>query len=431
MTAEAFQVAEFVRIQSDVSRLPLHRIANPGSHPFDEWAALPHPAADAGRLALFCNAFGVLNGGRNRVNCSTWSIANPSTLRYPAPQSVHQAAADAAMTLPQVDEYVLVRGIDELLVEVDAKVTSENGIDTAKQRSVVTAGSNMGFMNAVQAIADVDDEVILPGPFYFNHEMAIEIAGCKPVIVDTDDDYQIDFAKLTAAISPRTRAIVTVSPGNPTGTVFSRESLIAVNQLCKERGIFHISDEAYEYFVYGSEAHFSPGSLPDSAGHTISLFTMSKAYGMAGWRIGYMTIPNALEVAVKKIQDTNLVCAPVINQIAATAAMKAGREWCDSQIAGFAKVRDLVLNELATLGDRCRVPTPDGAFYALITLDTAKSDLEVAESLVRDFGIALLPGSTFGVTDRCSLRIAYGALDADAVAEGMGRLKRGLKSIVA
>lgn len=366
-----------------------------------------------------------------------WVAQHPGTIslgqgvvHYPAPQSVHQAAANAAQSQPRVDQYTLVRGIDELLAEIDAKVTSENGIDTEKQRSVVTAGSNMGFMNAIQAIADVDDEVILLGPFYFNHEMAIEIAGCRPIIVDTNDDYQIDFSRLTAAISTRTRAIVTVSPGNPTGAVFSRESLMAVNQLCKERGIFHISDEAYEYFVYGDEPHFSPGSLPDSAGHTISLFTLSKAYGMAGWRIGYMTIPNQLEVAVKKIQDTNLVCAPVINQIAATAAMKAGRAWCDPQIAGFAKVRDLVLNELATLGDRCRVPTPDGAFYALIKLDTPKSDLEVAETLVRDFGIAVLPGSTFGVTDRCSLRIAYGALHADSVAEGMGRLTRGLKSIL-
>ena len=143
-----------------------------------------------------------------------------------------------------------------------------------------------------------------------------------------------------------------------------------------------------------------------------------------------MVIPTHLETAVKKIQDTNLVCPPVLNQIAAAAALGAGKTWVDEQTAGFKDVRDLVLDELRKLGDRCEVPQPDGAFYVLAKMQTNKSDMELVEALIREFGIAVMPGSTFGVTDGCSLRVAYGALASDTVAEGMGRLVRGLDQLL-
>jgi aspartate/methionine/tyrosine aminotransferase len=157
---------------------------------------------------------------------------------------------------------------------------------------------------------------------------------------------------------------------------------------------------------------------------------LSKAYGMAGWRCGYMVVPAHLETAVKKIQDTNLVCPPIASQIAGTAALRVGKAWCDARIESFEQVRNLVLDELTALGRRCRVPRPDGAFYALMKVETAKSDLALVESLIREFGVAVMPGATFGVEEGCSLRIAYGALDAKTVAEGMGRLVRGLDQLL-
>ena len=365
-----------------------------------------------------------------------WIAQHPGTIslgqgvvHYSAPSTVASAVSSVAAD-PRMDRYALVRGIDEFLVEIESKIASENGIDTQQQVAIVTSGSNMGFLNAVLAIADIDDEIILLAPYYFNHEMAIGIAGCHPVIVGTDSNYQIDLDALVTAITPRTRAVVTVSPNNPTGAVYTSASLSQVNRLCQERGIYHISDEAYEYFVYGDQSHFSPASLTNAAGHTISLFTLSKAYGMAGWRCGYMAIPRHLEVAVKKIQDTNLVCPPIINQVAATAAMKAGFRWCAEQTVGFSHVRDLVLDTLSSLGERCHVPSPNGGFYALAKLTTNKSDMQIVEALIRDFGVAVMPGATFGVADGCSVRIAYGALDERSVVEGMGRLTRGLSQLL-
>lgn len=365
-----------------------------------------------------------------------WIAQYPGTIslgqgvvHYSAPAAVAEAVAAAASTT-RVDRYALVRGIDELLTQIQVKVAAENGIDVNGQCCVVTSGSNMGFLNAVLAVADVDDEILLLSPYYFNHEMAIEIAGCRAVIVPTDEHCQPDLPKIEAAITDRTRAIVTVSPNNPTGAVYSSEMLTTINQLCRDRGLYHISDEAYEYFVYGESSHFSPASLPDSREHTISLFTLSKAYGMAGWRCGYMSIPKQLEEAVKKIQDTNLVCPPIITQLAAVAALKVGRDWCSQRVAGFEDVRNKVLGELSQLGDRCRVPQPNGGFYALLQLETDKTDLELVEALIRDYGIAVMPGSTFGDATGCSLRIAYGALAAETVIEGMGRLTKGLAALL-
>ena len=351
-------------------------------------------------------------------------------VHYGPPEAVIEAAR-AAAGCAQSHGYGPALGIDALLEGIAGKLESENGVAVgAGRRVAVTAGGNMGFLNAVLAVADPGDEIVLLSPFYFNHEMAVDIAGCKPVIVATDADYQPDFAAIEAAITGRTRAVVTISPNNPTGGVYSQSSLGAINDLCRRRGVYHIADEAYEYFTYGEAKHFSPASLPDSEAHTIALYSFSKAYGMAGWRVGYMVIPAHLEESVKKIQDTNLICPPVINQLAAAAALTVGRPWCDAQIVTLRRVRELVSNELNSLGDRVRVPEPHGAFYALMRLNTRRTDIEMVESLIREFGVAVMPGSTFGTRDGCYLRVAYGALDENTVSEGMSRLVRGLRALL-
>lgn len=352
-------------------------------------------------------------------------------VHYGPPPEVTDAVARAVVEDPRVHRYGLAFGIDPLLEQVRLKLETENGTKIGPGRRVaVTAGSNMGFLNAVLAVADPGDEIILLSPFYFNHEMAIEIAGCKVVAVPTNRDYQPDLAAIESAITPRTRAVVTISPNNPTGAVYPASTLEAINALCRDRGIYHIADEPYEYFTYGGATHFSPASLPDSESHTISLYTFSKAYGMAGWRIGYMVIPAHLEESIKKIQDTNLICPPILNQIAATAALSAGRVWAEAQIRPFAKVRESVMAELDRLGDRVCVPESPGAFYAFMRVNTDRTDMDLVEALIRDFGVAVMPGSTFGAGAGCSLRIAYGALDAGTVVEGIGRLVRGLKALV-
>ena len=327
--------------------------------------------------------------------------------------------------------YGPVEGMPELVETIRDKLFTENRIVVdGKHRLVVTAGANMGFLNALFAIADPGAEIILPIPYYFNHEMAIRMLNCQPVCVPTDENFQVDPEAIAAAITPRTVAVVTISPNNPSGAVYPEEALRAVNELCRERGIYHVSDEAYEYFVFDNHRHFSPASLDDSGRHTISLFSLSKAFGFSSWRIGYMLIPAHLHEAVRKVQDTNLICPPLVSQYAAIGALEAGRDYCDDKIRLIARNRIFVLDELKKLDCHAGDIRSDGAFYAFPRLETEQADMDIVERLIREFRIAVMPGGAFGMEEGCYLRIAYGALDKSTIEEGMQRLTNGLNAII-
>jgi aspartate/methionine/tyrosine aminotransferase len=351
-------------------------------------------------------------------------------VHYGPPQAAINAARDA-LADPETHTYQDGAGNRSLLEAIAHKLQRDNGIEVARGSGVtVTAGGNMAFVHAILAITEPGDEIVLPVPFYFNHEMAIQMADCTPVRVRTDDRYQLDIDAIRAAVSPRTRAIVTVSPNNPTGAVYSEGALRSVNALCRERGLFHISDEVYEYFTYGATRHISPGSFDGAHAHTISLFSLSKAYGFAGWRIGYMAYPELLADAVAKVQDTILVCPPVISQIAGVAAMTAGPAYCRRHLQPLAEIHDIVTGELRALEPLCTVPPADGAFYCFIRINVDVNPMQTAERLIREHKVAVMPGTAFGMTEGCYFRVAYGALQKETVAEGIGRLVRGLRAIL-
>ena len=189
---------------------------------------------------------------------------------YGPPREAVDALAAFGGTLDD-HRYGPVEGLPALVAAISEKLRRENGIavggDAAAacgaaarvRRVLVTAGGNMAFLNAVLAIADPGDEIILLAPFYFNHDMAIVMAGCRTVSVPTDAAYQPRLEAIRAAITPRTRAIVTVSPNNPSGAVYSEASLREICDLCQAHGLYHINDEAYEYFIYDGVRHVSPG----------------------------------------------------------------------------------------------------------------------------------------------------------------------------
>jgi len=347
---------------------------------------------------------------------------------YDPPSEAVARAAEAARH-HEPHQYGAVEGDAPLIEALAAKLRAENGIDGQGSRVVVTAGGNMAFMNAVLAIADPGDEIVLPVPYYFNHEMAIVMAGCRPVLAPTTTEYQLRLEMIEAVITPRTRAIVTVSPNNPSGAVYPERILRDLNAMCAGRGIYHISDECYEYFTYDAARHFSPRSIEKSALHTISLYSLSKAYGFAGWRVGYMVIPEDLFEPVAKIQDTILICPPRVSQAAALGALSAGAGWCRARIAELAEVRDTVIHLLKPLEACCSAPRTEGAFYFLLKVHTELGAMHIVERLIREFGVAVIPGNTFGLNKGCYLRISYGALDKDTVAEGVGRLVRGLTAL--
>ncbi len=364
-----------------------------------------------------------------RDNPGTISLGQGVVHYGPPPET--RLKVDSFWDDPKNHLYSPVGGIPALKETIKQKLLNDNDIRLSEHNDlVVTAGANMAFLNTLFAITEPGDEVILMTPYYFNHEMAITMLGCKPVCVAVDAHYHIDLQKIQDAITPRTRAIVTVSPNNPTGAVYSRDALTSVNQLCAKVGCYHISDEAYEYFTYSDATHWSPGSLSGADSHTISMFSLSKSYGFAGWRIGYMVFPTVLATAIAKAQDTNLICPTVASQFAAIGALDAGRAYPSGYLPGLTDVRQLVLRSLLEIPEQCSVPPPEGAFYVFLKINAQLSSLELTERLIREYRIAVIPGTAFGISEGCYLRIAYGALQKSTVTEGISRLVEGLRALV-
>ncbi len=360
--------------------------------------------------------------------------SNPGTISLGQGVVNYGPPEDAIKALPelmgdtQLHKYQAVLGHPTLLEALAKKLETENNLQLGAESLVmVTAGSNMAFLNCVMAVGDPGDEFILPMPFYFNQEMAIRMCGCVPVTVPVNEDWSLNVEALAAAITSRTRAIITVSPNNPTGAVYSEASLTAVNKLCADNGIYHFSDEAYEYFTYDGARHFSPASLPGAARHTFSFYSMSKNYGMASWRLGYVVFPADLFDAMNKVQDTNLICASVPSQLLAVQVLTYGREWVAPKIEALAAVRENVYAALSQLGDLVQFPKTQGAFYVLMKLPGLKAEqdpLAFNRAMAQKHKVVSIPGFAFGLTNTKEAnyqRLSYGALQAASVSEGVER----------
>jgi aspartate/methionine/tyrosine aminotransferase len=328
---------------------------------------------------------------------------------------------------PGLNVYGPVAGSSDLREALADWLVRRHALDLSGSALLVTAGSNMAFNAVVQVICDPGDELILPVPYYFNHAMAIQLAGGRPVAVDAG--LIPDPDRLAAAITARTRAIVTISPNNPSGAVLPAAVLTAINRLCADRGLLHISDEAYALFAHGATPAWSPASARGSGGHTITLGSLSKSHGMAGWRVGWAVVPEGLMAELAKVQDTILICPPQLIQRAALGALQAGDDWWRQRIGALAERRRTVLTALDRPDGPWRVLGPaDGAFYALLALRSDLSGDQAMERLILHHRVALVSGGSFGLAG-CCLRLSYGMLRDEPLGEALRRLESGLRDL--
>ncbi len=365
------------------------------------------------------------------VSTHPGTISLGQGVSYYGPPAESYQAVEAQLTSSTLNAYGPVEGIPELIHSLQKKLNTRNNIAINDDQSIfVTAGSNMAFTSLMQVITDPNDEVILLTPYYFNHEMAIRLANAIPVLVPTQDNFHPDIDRIKQAITPRTRAIVTVSPNNPTGAVYTQEELTTINQLCARHNIFHINDEAYEDFVHGDNPHFSPASLTNSEAHTISLYSLSKAYGFAGWRVGYMVIPRAIFSSLRKVQDTVLISPPIVSQYAAIGAHQAPYQYIEEKIKAIKQSRSLCLDALNQTDLLAQPATSEGAFYIFARLNTHQNDFAIARALIEKHAVATIPGSAFAASNGQYLRISYGALTQQTVQQGINQLVSGLQRLL-
>jgi aminotransferase len=316
---------------------------------------------------------------------------------FEAPLPMKEAAKRAIDA--DINQYAITWG-SELLREAVAKRTSEYNRIPASAGSNVTVccGATEAMIATMLAVLDPGDEVILFEPFYENYGPDCWISGAVPKFCRlAAPDWAIDFDELERAFGEKTRAIVINTPHNPTGKVFSRSELERIARLCIEHDVLAITDEIYEYILYDGAEHVSIGSLAGMADRTVTISGLSKTWSATGWRIGWCIAAEEISRAIRKMHDFLTVGAPAPLQEAAAAALGFGENYFASLQREYTERRDVLLEVLEETG--FGVSRPQGAYYIMCDLGDlarpAETDTEFAMRLLRDGGVATVPGSSF------------------------------------
>jgi aspartate aminotransferase len=313
-------------------------------------------------------------------------------------------------------KYTPVEGTAELRRAVCDKFKRENGFDYTPEEILVSCGGKQSFYNLAQAILDPGDEVIIPAPYWVSYPDMSILAGGVPVIVDAgaDQRFKITPVQLEAAITPRTALFVINSPSNPTGMSYTGEELAALGEVLRRHPqVVIATDDMYEHIRWSSDPFVNILNVcPDLAPRTLVLNGVSKAYSMTGWRIGYAAGPADIIKAMKKIQGQSTSNPTSISQVAAQAALEGPQDCIAIMGAAFKERHDYVVNRLNGMAGIECLPT-DGTFYVfpkvqglIDAIDGVKDDLDLAEYLIEQAGVALVPGSAFGLGGHARISIA-------------------------
>ena len=316
---------------------------------------------------------------------------------FPTPPHI-VAAAKEAMWDGRADRYTHPAGLIELRQAIAAKLARENGIVADPETEItVTTGGQEGLYAIVQALLDPGDEILVPDPRYSSYDAAIGRAGGRIVPVPTREEENFDLMPDAVArrITPRTKAILLVTPGNPTAGVISSAHLRAIAEMAIAHDLVVIADEMYEQFVYDGAEHFSIGSIPAMRGRTITLCGFSKTYAMTGWRLGYVIAPAALTRAIRALKQAISISAPTLSQWAGVAALNGPQECVRAFHAAYDARRRTLMPALDALG--FTYGHPYGAFYIFVnTAATGIPAFTLARRLLEEARVLIFPGTGFG-----------------------------------
>jgi aminotransferase len=315
-------------------------------------------------------------------------------------------------------------GTPELRQELSRHLEQRYGLkyDPATE-ILITVGVSEALDLAMRATIDPGDQVIMPAPCYVAYPASVSLSAGQPVMIPTVEaaNLEIDAADIEAAITPRTRAILSGYPANPTGAVMPREKLEAVAEVARKHDLLVMSDEIYARLVYGTP-HTCFAALPRMQERTVLLGGFSKAYAMTGWRIGYAAGPREIIAAMTKIHQYTIMCAPTMAQVAALEALRGGEESVLEMVTDYNRRRKMFVKGLRDIGFSCF--EPKGAFYAFpnITMSGMSSEI-FAEKLLQEEKVAVVPGTAFGACGEGFVRCCY-ATSLPELEEALVRIKR-------
>jgi aspartate/methionine/tyrosine aminotransferase len=345
---------------------------------------------------------------------------------FPAPAAVKEAACAAINA--DVNQYAVTWGARPLREAIAQSFTRRYGVEVVPDRQVtVCCGATEAMMSTMTAIIDPGDEVIVFEPFYENYGPDAILSGATPRYVTLHEPaWTFDPDELAAAFNARTKAIIINTPNNPTGKIFTREELETIAALCQKWDAIAISDEIYEHIIFDGRRHVPIATIPGMADRTVTLNSLSKTYSVTGWRVGWTISPPSLTGAIRKVHDFLTVGAPAPLQAAGAVALSLPDQYYADLAAKYRRLRDVLLGMLEEHRFVCYKPY--GAYY--IMTDIAgfgyKDDIEFARYLVKDVGVAAVPGSSFYKnTDkgRTKLRFCFCKKD-ETLAEAGRRLAK-------
>jgi len=354
---------------------------------------------------------------------------------FPTPAHIKRAAIQA------IDEnftkYTVNAGIIELRSAIADKLRRDNNVFVEPAQILVSNGAKHSIFNALQAICNKGDEVIIPAPYWVSYPEAAKLVDAVPVILKTTErtDFKITPSQLQRAVTKKTKVLILCSPSNPTGSVYSQQELEAIGEVVRKTGIYVIADEIYEKVIYDGAQHFSLASIPTIKDLVITINGVSKAYSMTGWRIGYMAAAKPIIEAADKVQSQVTSAPSSISQRAAAAAIAGPEDEVHAMTAEFKKRRDYMLGELSTMpGVTCR--TPHGAFYLFPNVSglygatfngrKIKTGDDVTQFLLEECRVVTVPGSGFGAKN--NLRLSY-ACSMEELQKAAARMREGFQQL--
>ncbi|PSR96099.1 Aspartate aminotransferase like [Actinidia chinensis var. chinensis] len=330
---------------------------------------------------------------------------------------------------PAVSRYGADEGLPELREALIRKLRQENNIH--KSSVMVTAGANQAFVNVVLTLCDAGDSVVMFAPYYFNAYMSFQMTGVTDILVGPGNPETLHpdtdwLEKTLRETKPTPKLVTVVNPGNPSGTYIPEPLLKRISDICRDAGCWLVVDNTYEYFMYDGLKHSCV-----EGNHIVNIFSFSKAYGMMGWRVGYIAYPSAVDgfaAQLLKIQDNIPICAAIISQRLALYSLEMGPEWVTEQVKHLVKNRALVLEALSPLGEKA-VKGGEGAIYLWAKLpDKSVDDFEVVRWLAYKHGVVVIPGSACGCPGH--VRVSFGGLLEEDCRVAAERLRKGLEELV-
>jgi aspartate/methionine/tyrosine aminotransferase len=350
---------------------------------------------------------------------------------FPAPAEIKRAAQEAIAA--EVNQYAITWGAKSLRNAIARQMQEWQGIAVDPETQItVCCGSTEAMISTLLAVCNKGDEVVIFEPFYENYGPDSVLSGAKPVFVKlhpptaAEGDWTFDERELRAAFHHQTKAIILNTPNNPTGKVFTRSELELIRDLCVEFNVLAITDEIYEHILYDGTQHISMAGLEGMSERTVTINGLSKSYSVTGWRVGWAVGPPAITDAIRKVHDFLTVGAPAPLQEAGAAALGLPRAYYESLANGYKARRDRLMPALTEAGFRCF--RPRGAYYVMTDISAFgfADDVGFTKYLVKEVGVAAVPGSSFYNDPRDGARqVRFAFCKRDATLDEAGqRLKK-------